>query len=131
MARVRILVADDHALIRRSLRELLEGEGFEVCGEASTGIEAVERAERLHPNFIVMDLVMPQKNGLEATREILRQHPEIRVLILTLKDFPQLEREAKNAGASGFVLKGSPAGTLLDAIREISNSQHAKTLVTR
>lgn len=123
MARLRILVADDHALIRRALRELLENEGWEVCGEASTGSEAVERADRLHPNFVVMDLVMPQKNGFEATREILRSHPEIRILILTLHDFPELEREARNAGASGYVLKGSAATTLLDRIRNIPVSQ--------
>ena len=123
MARLRILVADDHALIRKALRDLLENEGWEVCGEASTGREAVESAERLHPNFVVMDLVMPQKNGLEATREILRAHPEMRILILTLHDFPELEREARNAGASGCVLKGSASSTLLDAIRNIPVSQ--------
>ena len=123
MARLRILVADDHALIRKALRDLLENEGWEVCGEASTGREAVESAERLHPNFVVMDLVMPQKNGLEATREILRAHPEMRILILTLHDFPELEREARNAGASGYVLKGSASSTLLDTIRNIPVSQ--------
>lgn len=123
MARLRILVADDHALIRRSLRELLESEGWEVCGEASSGEEAIERADRLHPNFVVMDLVMPHQNGLEATREILRRHPEIRILILTLHDFPELGREAKKAGASGYLLKGSSADSLLDTIRNLQDPQ--------
>ena len=121
MAHLRILVADDHSLIRRTLRELLEGEGWEVCGEASSGSEAIERADRLHPNLVVMDLVMPQQNGLEATREILRRHPEIRILILTLHDFPQLAREAKNAGASGYLLKSNSSTDLLQAIRNIQD----------
>jgi DNA-binding NarL/FixJ family response regulator len=120
MARLRILVADDHPLVRRSIRELLETEsGWEVCGEAATGFEAVERAERLLPNFVVMDLVMPRQNGLEATREIVKRHPEIRVLILTLHDYPDLQREAKNAGASACLLKGGSADSLLDTVRNL------------
>jgi DNA-binding NarL/FixJ family response regulator len=99
---------------------LLETEsGWEVCGEAATGFEAVERAERLLPNFVVMDLVMPRQNGLEATREIVKRHPEIRVLILTLHDYPDLQREAKNAGASGCLLKGGSADSLLDTVRNL------------
>lgn len=99
---------------------MLETESeWEVCGEACTGSEAVERADKLQPNFVVMDLVMPRQNGLDATREIVRKHPEIRVLILTLHDYPELQREAKHAGASACLLKGNSADSLLDTVRNL------------
>jgi PAS domain S-box-containing protein len=114
---VRILVADDHEVIRRGIRALLASQqGCEICGEAVDGQDAVEKAHQLHPDLIIMDVSMPNLNGLEATREICRSLPGVQILILTQHDSQEMIRQAFNAGARGFVVKSSVAHDLLNAV---------------
>jgi DNA-binding NarL/FixJ family response regulator len=108
---IRVLVADDQAMVRAGFRMLLAGEeGIQVVAEASNGREAVRTAERLQPTVILMDIRMPEVDGLEATRCILANNPTARVLILTTFDLDEYIYEGLRAGASGFVLKDGPAG---------------------
>ena len=118
MDHLRILIVDDHELVRSLLRHLLEAEhGWEVCGEASNGDEAVERSKALHPDIVVMDVVMPRCNGFEATREIVRSTPEIPVIITTLYEYPEILRQAQNAGALGCVGKSKTTRLLVSAVK--------------
>src|SRR6266436_1012565 len=106
MSAARILVVDDHEIVRRGLCAVLASHpGWEVCGEGTNGREAVEKAEQLKPDVVILDIAMPILNGLEATRQILKINPQARVLILTLHDSDQVVREVLNAGARGFLLK--------------------------
>jgi DNA-binding NarL/FixJ family response regulator len=115
MNSVRILIADDHELFRRGLAaELTQVPGWVVAGEAANGREAVELAAALKPDVIVVDLTMPELNGLEAARRIIAVEPAARVLILTAHESEQLVREVLSAGAKGYVLK-SDAGRILVA----------------
>jgi DNA-binding NarL/FixJ family response regulator len=117
----RVLVVDDNAIVRDSIRDLLLSEpGWDVCGEAANGTEAIERADSLHPDLIVMDLMMPRVGGLQATREIVKQHPDIRILILTLYDYPSLEKEARAAGARGCMRKGQSGTLLLETLHQLA-----------
>lgn len=114
---MRILVADDHEVIRRGVRALLAaGRNCEICGEAVDGQDAVEKAHKLHPDLIIMDVSMPNLNGLEATRVIRRNLPDTQILILTQHDSQEMMRQALNAGARGFVVKSSVAHDLLNAV---------------
>jgi PAS domain S-box-containing protein len=114
---VRILVADDHEVIRRGVRALLaSGKDCEICGEAVDGQDAVEKARQLRPDLIIMDVSMPNLNGLEATRAIRRSLPSTQILILTQHDSQEMMRQALNAGARGFVVKSSVAHDLLNAV---------------
>jgi DNA-binding NarL/FixJ family response regulator len=114
---VRILVADDHEVIRRGVRALLAaGKDCEICGEAVDGQDAVEKARQLRPDLIIMDVSMPNLNGLEATRAIRRSLPGTQILILTQHDSQEMMRQALNAGARGFVVKSSVAHDLLNAV---------------
>ena len=114
---MRILVADDHEVIRRGIRALLaSGRGCEICGEAVDGQDAVEKAQKLRPDLVIMDVSMPNLNGLEATRMIRRNLPETQILILTQHDSQEMMRQAFNAGARGFVVKSSVAHDLLNAV---------------
>lgn len=120
---LRILIADDQPYIRRAVRGLVESKkSWEVCGEASDGREAIERTEQLQPDIVVMDLFMPRLNGLEATRSIHQLCPSAQVLILTLDDFPDLARLARDAGAQGFVLKPDSGQYLILAIASLGDS---------
>src|SRR5215467_9787959 len=106
----RILVADDHEVVRRGLCGLLEAQpDWQVCGEASNGGEAVEKALQLKPDVVILDVGMPLLNGLEATRQILKANPQIKILVLTLHDSDQVVQEVLNAGARGFLLKSDAA----------------------
>ena len=117
---IRVLIADDHAIVRKGIRALLATEAdIEVVGEAADGKEAVEKAERLHPDVILMDLVMPGMDGIEATRRITTRQPETRILVLTSfaedeKVFPALK-----AGALGYLLKDAGPEELVRAIRQV------------
>jgi NarL family two-component system response regulator LiaR len=114
---IRILIADDHAIVRRGLRTLISSEeGMELVGEASDGLEAVQQAQLLKPDVILMDMVMPRKNGLEAIKEIQDAVPEARILVLT--SFAEDEQifPAIKAGALGYLLKDSSPDQLLEAI---------------
>jgi DNA-binding NarL/FixJ family response regulator len=117
---VRILVADDHEIVRHGVRALLEAEpGFEVVAEATTGREAVAEARRLRPGVAIIDVSMPELNGLEATRRIREILPECEVLIFTVHDSEQVLRDAFAAGAHGFVLKSDAARTLVTAVASL------------
>jgi NarL family two-component system response regulator LiaR len=119
-APIRILIADDHSIVRKGIRTLLDTEtGIEVVGEASNGEEALSSAQNLNPDVILMDLVMPVMNGIEATQRITRDCPETRVLVLTSfaaddKVFPAIK-----AGALGYLLKDSSPEDLIEAIRQV------------
>jgi NarL family two-component system response regulator LiaR len=117
---IRILIADDHTLVRAGMRALIDSEpGMEVIGEAADGLEAVDKAQELDPDVVLMDLVMPRKGGIEAITEICEQEPDARILVLTSftdddKVFPAIK-----AGALGYLLKDSEPRELLQAIRSV------------
>jgi DNA-binding NarL/FixJ family response regulator len=114
---LRILVVDDHAVVRRGVRSLLDShEGWEVCGEATTGRDAVEQSRRLRPDVVVMDVSLPELNGLDATRQILKDLPDTEVLVLTMHHSEELARDALRAGARGYVLKSDADENLIAAI---------------
>jgi DNA-binding NarL/FixJ family response regulator len=116
MKPVRILIADDHDVVRQGVRAVLEGQpGWVVCGEASTGREAVAKAVDLQPDVVVLDISMPELNGLEATRQI-RRAVSARILILTVHESDQVVTEVLDAGAHGYVLKTDAGRTLVEAI---------------
>jgi DNA-binding NarL/FixJ family response regulator len=118
---IRVLVADDQSMVRAGFRMLLSGEeDIEVVAEASNGLEAIEKAERFGPTVVLMDIRMPELDGLEATRRILASDPDARVLILTTFDLDEYVYEALRAGASGFVLKDDPPEQLIAAIRTVA-----------
>src|SRR6187455_3544830 len=103
---IRVLVADDQSMVRAGFRMLLAGEeGIEVVAEAANGLEAVDKAARFQPSVVVMDIRMPELDGLEATRRILAADADARILVLTTFDLDEYVYEALSAGASGFVLK--------------------------
>lgn len=118
---IRVLVADDQSMVRAGFRMLLTGEeDIEVVAEASNGLEAVEKAVRFEPTVVLMDIRMPELDGLEATRRILAADRDARVLILTTFDLDEYVYEALRAGASGFVLKDDPPEQLIAAIRTVA-----------
>lgn len=114
---LRILIVDDHAVVRRGVRSLLEShEGWEVCGEATNGRDAVTQSLRLRPDVIIMDISLPELNGLDATRQILKSAPDIEVLVLTMHDSEELARDVLEAGARGYVLKADADENLIAAV---------------
>ena len=118
---IRVLVADDQSMVRAGFRMLLSREDdIEVVAEASNGLEAVEKAARFNPGVVLMDIRMPELDGLEATRRILAADDSARILILTTFDLDEYVYEALRAGASGFVLKDDPPEQLLAAIRIVA-----------
>lgn len=117
---LRILIADDHELARQGIRSLLEAHaGWEVCAEAKDGREAVELATSASPHLILLDIGMPNLNGLEAARQILASFPEIPILILTMHDSDQVVREVLRAGARGFLLKSDAGRDLVAAVEAL------------
>jgi DNA-binding NarL/FixJ family response regulator len=122
--KLRILIADDHELVRRGLSSLLQThEGWEICGEASDGREAVEKAKLLKPDFVIVDIGMPNLNGLAATRQLAQFDPNFKIIVLTITDSDHVIREALNAGARGFVLKSDAARDLVSAIEALQRGQ--------
>ena len=118
---IRVLVADDQSMVRAGFRMLLSGEeDIEVVAEASNGVEAVDKAARFEPTVVLMDIRMPELDGLEATRRILAADRAARVLVLTTFDLDEYIYEALSAGASGFVLKDDPPEQLIAAIRTVA-----------
>ncbi len=121
---IRILLADDHALFRQGLRTLLEAEpGFRVIGEAGNGREALRAALATRPDVILMDIQMPELDGVQATQEILREFPEARVIMLTMYRQDAYVFEAVKAGARGYLLKDAQAEELIDAIRRVHQGE--------
>ncbi|HTZ48836.1 MAG TPA: response regulator transcription factor [Verrucomicrobiae bacterium] len=122
--RLKVLLVDDHALVRRGFRRMLEDEPtFEVVGEASDGLEAVECAEKLQPNVIVMDCALPQINGIEASRRILAKRPDTAILMLSMHSEDTLIRQALEAGAKGYVLKNAMDLDLVSAIKKVADGK--------
>jgi DNA-binding NarL/FixJ family response regulator len=116
----RILIADDHDVVRTGIRAILEREpGWQVCGEAPDGHEAVELAKRLRPDVVVLDFFMPRVNGIDAARQILRDKPDQKILFLTVMDAEDTAREMLEVGARGYVLKSDAAHDLVAAINNV------------
>ena len=114
---LRILVVDDHAVVRRGVRALLEShEGWEVCGEATNGRDAIEQCQPLRPDVVVMDLSLPGLNGLDAIRQILKDAPRTEVLVLTMHHSEELARDVLQAGARGYVMKSDADENLIRAV---------------
>lgn len=120
MSTVRILIADDHEVVRRGVRTLLESQpGWVVSGEAATGREATEKVTQLKPDVVILDISMPDLNGLEATRHIVRNSPKTKVLLLTIHESERVMAEMLEAGALGYVLKSDAAESLVAAVRAL------------
>jgi two-component system response regulator NreC len=119
-SKIRILIADDHTLLRNGISALLQDEqDMQIVGEAEDGREAVRLAGQLKPHVVLMDIAMPLLNGLEATRQIKREHPEIGVLVLTMYDHEEYFRQMLEVGASGYIIKRAAATELVSAIRAV------------
>ena len=126
--KIRILIVDDMEPVRQGLRTILQlSEGFEVVGEACDGMEAVRAAESLKPEVVLMDLEMPVLGGLEATRRIKEQQPEMGIVILTIHGSDEVREQAATAGSDAFIEKEAPTKRLLAAIREVGASSFRHT----
>src|SRR5438046_8300510 len=121
MQKITVLLADDHTLVRQGFRALLEAEpDLAIVGEAETGRQAVQLAKRLRPDVVLMDIAMPLLNGLEATRQIIKEVPSSKVLVLSSYSDDEYVRQVTEAGAAGYLLKQTAAQDLIRAIREAS-----------
>jgi DNA-binding NarL/FixJ family response regulator len=128
MNALRILVADDHPVVRRGVKALLETHAnWQVCGEASTGREAVEQVKRLDPDIVVLDLSMPELNGLDATRRIMQDAPRTQVLVLTMHHSEELAHQVLRAGARGYVLKSDADRELIAAVDSLQRHRSFRT----
>lgn len=117
MKKTRILIADDHQVVRKGIGCILGGRPeWEICGEAANGREAVDAAARLKPDLVIMDISMPEMNGLEATRHILKDNPRIEILILSMHESEQLVHDVLSAGARGYILKTDAGEDLVAAV---------------
>ena len=117
---LRIFLADDHSLVRRGIRSLLGVHSeWEVCGEARDGKEALEKVSDLHPDVLILDLNMPELNGLEVTRRVHGTCPQVEVLVLTVQDSEQVMRQVLEAGARGYMLKSDAGKELLTAVETV------------
>jgi two-component system response regulator NreC len=117
---IRILLADDHVIVRQGLRYILEGEGFQVVGEASNGQEAVRLAEKLCPEVAVLDVGMPLLNGIDATKEIVKASPRTKAILLTMHSENHFVLNSLRAGARGYLLKERAAEDLVQAVAEVT-----------
>lgn len=124
MANIRVLLVDDHAILREGIRYLLSASGeVDVVGEAQDGVEALEMVESLHPDAVLMDIAMPRMNGIEATTELKKRHPELPVLILSMYDSEEYVLPILKAGAAGYVLKRAAAQELVSALKAVVSGQ--------
>ena len=120
---IRVAISDDHALVREGLQRILRERGFEIVGEAANGVEAVALVEKHHPDVILLDISMPEKDGIEATREIVALDVGTRVLILTMHTDEHYALRALRAGALGFILKDAKAEQLVNAIERVKQGK--------
>lgn len=121
---MRVLIVDDHAVLRRGVRAmLLDQPNCDLCGEAVDGNDAIEKAKQLEPDVIIMDISMPNMNGLDATREVRRILPQAEVVILSQHDSPAMVRLAVDAGARGYVVKSSISRDLMKALDSASRHE--------
>jgi len=118
---LRVLIVDDHAMLRDAVKAALTEQGFDVIGEATDGRQAIEQCAELQPDVAVIELSIPLLDGFAATREIVRRSPHVKVVILTMHAQHQYVRESLDAGASGFVLKADSAVELAEALRTVAN----------
>jgi CheY-like chemotaxis protein len=126
-AKVRLLLVDDHEIVRQGLASLLQGvEGFEICGQAATGEDAIREADRSMPDIVIMDLRLPGIDGLQATRLILKAHPDTDVLIFTVDQSEQVLREALKAGARGCLTKTDAGSSLLSMLKTLVAERHSQ-----
>ena len=124
MKTIRILIADDHPVVRRGVQSLIETHpGWEVCGEARTGTEALKQVELLKPDILIIDISMPEMNGFEAIRKIHEFDPRIGILTLTIHDTPPMFRGAMEAGAHAYVLKSDLDHRLIEAVEALAENQ--------
>jgi two-component system, NarL family, nitrate/nitrite response regulator NarL len=124
MATLRVLVVDDHESVRKGVCAILGSRAdVEICAEAANGKEAVSKTDALQPQVIVMDVSMPEMDGISATREILKVHPSTAIIILSMHDSKQLVESARKTGARGYVTKGQAGSTLLDAIDAVAQGK--------
>lgn len=124
MNKIRVLLADDHTILREGIRALLDDQAdIEVIGEAEDGQSTVKLVAKLTPDVVVMDIAMPLLNGLEATRQIQRDYPQVKVLILTMHENEEYIRQVLAAGALGYILKDAAARDLLGAIRAVHQGE--------
>src|SRR5439155_815602 len=120
MGKIRVLLVDDHTVVRQGLRRILETDDeIEIVGETGDGRSAVEMAQRMHPNIVVMDIALPELNGIEATRQIMKRNEGSKVLILTMHSDDVCVRQSLKAGARGYLLKDSEDLDLLKAVKAI------------
>lgn len=125
MSKIKILIADDHKILRQGIRSLLSSQGdFEVIGETSDGPETLKETFKLKPDVVLMDIGMPNLNGFEATRQIKKKLPEVKVLVLTMYQDDEYVLQALQSGASGYVLKDVAVEELVSAIRAVNNDQY-------
>jgi len=122
---MKILIADDHSLVRDGITSLLEAAGHEVVGQASNGREALEKAHRLHPDIVLMDISMPQMDGLEALSRMTREMPQVRVVMLTVSDNDADLLASIQAGAKGYLLKNLTTDGFLRALEELERGGYA------
>jgi len=121
--KIRTVIADDHEIVRQGLKNLLQSEGCDIVAEYSTGREAVEGARELKPDVMVIDISMPDLNGIEATQQIAKQVPDTKVVVLTMHDSEELARKVLEAGARGFVLKSDAVRDLASAVKTVVNGK--------
>jgi CheY-like chemotaxis protein/two-component sensor histidine kinase len=126
-AKARLLLVDDHEIVRQGLASLLQGvDGFEICGQAATGEDAIREADRSTPDIVIMDLRLPGIEGLQATRSILKAHPDTDVLIFTVDESEQVLREALKAGARGCLTKTDAGSSLLSMLKTLVAERHSQ-----
>lgn len=124
MGNIRVLLVDDHAILREGIRYLLSASGqVDVVGEAEDGLQAVEMVEKLKPDAVLMDIAMPRMNGIEATAELKKRHPNLPILILSMYDSEEYVLPILKAGASGYVLKRAAAQELVSALKAVVAGQ--------
>lgn len=125
MDEIRVIIADDHEIVRQGVKNLVENEaGIMLCGEATCGRDAVELALQTSPDVAILDISMPGLNGIEATRQILKANPKVRVLMFTMHEAEQLVHEVFGAGAKGYLLKSDAGRHLISAVRTVASGSH-------